>query len=76
MEISREKIVELICEQLDTEPKDVTDNARIIDDLGADSLDITELIMALEDETDIQIEDEEAQDLTTLGKIMEFLEKK
>lgn len=76
MEISREKIVELICEQLDTEPKDVTDNARIIDDLGADSLDITELIMALEDETDIQIEDEEAQDLTTLGKIVEFLEKK
>ena len=61
-----EKIREMISERLDRPMEEVTDSARFIDDLGADSLDQTELLMALEEEFDIEIDDD-ANEIDTVG---------
>jgi acyl carrier protein len=62
-----EKVQEKVAEQLGIEPEEVTLESSFIVDLGADSLDIVELLMALEEEFDIEIPDEEAEKLTTVG---------
>jgi acyl carrier protein len=69
------KVTEIIIEELGVEAGEVTIEASFIEDLGADSLDTVELIMKFEEEFDIDIADEEAEKLTTVGKAIEYLEK-
>lgn len=70
------KVKEIIVEQLGVDPEKVKIEASFIDDLGADSLDIVELVMAMEEEFDLEIPDEEAEKLRTVGDVVGFLEKK
>ncbi len=70
-----EKMVELIVEKLGVEPGEVTPEASFIDDLGADSLDIVELIMDIEDEFDLEIPDEEAENISTVKQAVDYIEK-
>lgn len=70
-----EKVKEIIVEQLGVDSDDVTLEAAFIDDLGADSLDIVELIMALEEEFDIEIPDEEAEKFPTVGNVVDYIKK-
>jgi acyl carrier protein len=74
--INEERVKELIVDQLGVDPAKVTPEASFIDDLGADSLDTVELIMAFEEEFNIEIPDEEAEKLTTVGSALEYLKKK
>lgn len=71
-----DKVKEIIVEQLGVDANEVTNGASFIDDLGADSLDTVELVMAFEEEFDIEIPDEDAEKLTTVGQATEYLEKK
>ena len=71
-----EKVKEIIIDQLGVDESEITEEASFIDDLGADSLDTVELIMAFEEEFDIEIPDEEAEKLLTVGKAMEYLNAK
>ena len=68
-----EKVKKMIVEQLGVSEAEVVPEAKFIDDLGADSLDIVELIMALEDEYGIEIPDEDAEKLTSVGKVIAYL---
>lgn len=68
-----EKVRKIIVEQLGVEEDDVTMEASFIDDLGADSLDIVELIMALEEEFDLEIPDSEAEKITTVGDAVDYI---
>jgi acyl carrier protein len=70
-----DKVKEIIVEQLGVDPEDVTLESSFIDDLGADSLDIVELIMALESEFDIEIPDEEAEKFPTVGHVVEYIKE-
>lgn len=69
------KVKEIIVEELGVEASEVTPEANFIEDLGADSLDTVELIMKFEEEFDIDIADDDAEKLTTVGKVIEYLEK-
>ena len=69
-----EKVKTIIAEELGVEEAEVTLEADLNDDLGADSLDAVELIMALEDEFDIKVSDEAAQGFKTVQQIVEFIE--
>ena len=68
-----EKVQEKVAEQLGVEADEVTLESSFIDDLGADSLDIVELLMALEEEFDIEIPDEEAEKLSTVGDVVDYI---
>ena len=68
-----EKVKEVIIEQLAVEDDAIKLETSFIDDLGADSLDIVELIMALEEEFDLQIPDSEAEKITTVGDVVEYI---
>jgi len=74
--MSNDKIKEIIMDKLGVEESKITMEASFINDLGADSLDQVELIMQLEEEFDIEISDEEAESLVTVGKVYEFLKDK
>ena len=76
MAISQDKIKQIIAEQLGVKKEEVTDNAKFVDDLGADSLDTVELVMALEEEFGIEIPDEEAEKLQTVGDALRYIEEK
>jgi len=71
-----DKVKDIIVEQLGVDANEVTNEASFIDDLGADSLDTVELVMAFEEEFDIEIPDEDAEKLTTVGQAIEYLGKK
>ncbi len=71
-----EKIKSVIAEQLGVKPEEVTDDAKFVDDLGADSLDTVELVMALEEEYGVEIPDEDAEKLTTVGEAIKYIEEK
>lgn len=73
VEVSEEKIKEIIAEKLDIGIEQITDEAKFIDDLGADSLDVVELIMTLEDEFEIEISDEEAEKISTVRDAIDFV---
>jgi len=70
-----EKVKKMIVEQLGVAEGEVTEQAKFIDDLGADSLDIVELIMALEDEYGIEIPDEDAEKIVTVGDAIRYIEE-
>ena len=71
-----EKVKEIIAEQLGVKKEEVTDEAKFIDDLGADSLDTVELVMALEEEFGIEIPDEDAEKMVTVGEAIKYIEQK
>ncbi|MGE0764220.1 MAG: acyl carrier protein [Bdellovibrionales bacterium] len=70
------KVIKIIEEQLGVDPDRVKPEASFIDDLGADSLDIVELVMAMEEEFDIEIPDEDAEKLRTVQDVLKYLEGK
>jgi acyl carrier protein len=70
-----EKIKSIIVEQLGVEESEVTEDAHFIDDLGADSLDTVELVMALEEEFGVEISDEDAEKIQTVGDVKKFIDK-
>jgi acyl carrier protein len=70
-----DKVKEITMEQLGVEADQVTEEASFIDDLGADSLDTVELVMALEEHFDIEIPDEEAEKIRTVRDAVEYLDK-
>lgn len=70
------KVKEIIVEQLSVNIDDVIPEAKYIEDLGADSLDLVELVMALEEEFDLDIPDEEAEKLVTVGSAIDFINSK
>jgi len=71
-----EKVKSIISEQLGVKQEEVTPEASFIDDLGADSLDTVELVMALEEEFGIEIPDEDAEKITTVGDAVRYIEEK
>jgi len=70
-----DRVRDLIVDQLGVSPDEVTREASFIDDLGADSLDTVELIMAFEEEFGLEIPDEDAEKMSTVGDAIEYLEK-
>ena len=70
-----EKVKEIIVEQLGVTDTSVTTEASFIDDLGADSLDIVELIMALEEEFDTEIPDSDAEKIVTVGDVVDYIKE-
>ena len=70
-----DKIKKIICEQLDVPEEDVVPEASFVDDLGADSLDQVELIMAMEEEFDVSIPDEDAENIGTVQDAMDYVNK-
>ncbi len=71
-----DKVKSIIAEQLGVKKEEVTDGAKFIDDLGADSLDTVELVMALEEEFGIEVPDEDAEKMTTVGDAIKYIETK
>jgi acyl carrier protein len=71
-----EKVKSIIAEQLGVKAEEVTPTASFIDDLGADSLDTVELVMALEEEFGIEIPDEDAEKMTNVGDAIKYIEEK
>ena len=71
-----EKMKEIIAEQLNCDAESITPETSFKEDLGADSLDLLELVMALEDEYSVEIPSEELQDLTTVGAVIDYLKAK
>lgn len=71
-----ERVKKIIAEQLGVEEDEVTPEASFVEDLGADSLDTVELVMALEEEFEIEIPDEDAEKILTVGKAMDYIKEK
>ena len=71
-----QKVKQIIAEQLGVKIEEVTDTASFVDDLGADSLDTVELVMALEEEFGIEIPDEDAEKMTSVGEAVRYIEEK
>lgn len=68
-----EKVIELICEKLGKNKSEVTLSSKLVEDLGADSLDVVELIMAFEDEFNVSLPDEDVQNMKTIGDIVKYI---
>ncbi len=71
-----ERVKKIIAEQLGVDEEEVIPEASFVDDLGADSLDTVELVMAFEEEFDIEIPDEDAEKILTVGKAMDYIKEK
>jgi len=71
-----EKVKSIIAEQLGVKQEEIKPESSFVDDLGADSLDTVELVMALEEEFGIEIPDEDAEKMTTVGEAMRYIEEK
>jgi len=69
-----EKIKAILCEQLDVEEDQVTMESSITEDLGADSLDVVDLIMSLEDEFDVEVPDDKVENIKSVGDIVKYIE--
>ncbi|MBM4255755.1 MAG: acyl carrier protein [Deltaproteobacteria bacterium] len=70
-----DRVKEIICEQLGVSADEVTPQASFIEDLGADSLDLVELVMALEEEYGMEISDEDAEKIRTVNDVLEYINK-
>ena len=71
-----DRVKKIIVEQLGVEADDVTPEASFVEDLGADSLDTVELVMAFEEEFDVEIPDEDAEKIQTVGRAIEYIKEK
>lgn len=71
----KERIIDVLAKQLRIDPSEITEDSSIMDDLGADSLDLVEILMTLESEMGIVISDEDALTLKTVGDVAEYLER-
>lgn len=71
-----ERVKKVVVEQLEVDEKEITPEASFVDDLGADSLDVVELVMGLEEEFDIEIPDESAEKITTVQQAIDYIEEK
>ena len=69
-----EKIRAILCEQLELNEDQVTMNSNIAEDLGADSLDVVDLIMSIEDEFDVEVPDESIESIKTVGDVVNYIE--
>lgn len=69
-----EKVREILCDQLDVPEEDVTLDSNIVEDFGADSLDIVDFIMSLEEEFDKEIPDEDVEKIKTVGDVVSYIE--
>ena len=76
MAVDYEKIKQIIVDQLGVEESEVTKEASFVDDLGADSLDTVELVMAIEEEFSIEIPDEDAEKIVTVKDVVDYIESK
>ena len=76
MAVQADRIKTIIAEQLGVKQEEVTDQAKFIDDLGADSLDTVELVMALEEEFGIEIPDEDAEKMVSVGDAIKYIDQK
>jgi acyl carrier protein len=74
MSTTEERVMKLVCEQLGVKEEEVTPEASFVEDLGADSLDTVELVMALEEEFETEIPDEEAEKITTVKEAMDYID--
>lgn len=72
----KEKVVKVVVDQLGVKEEDVKSEARFVEDLGADSLDTVELVMALEEDFGIEISDEDAEKAKTVGDVISYIDKK
>lgn len=70
-----EKMKEILAEQLDADINTITPETDIADDLGADSLDVVEMLMTIEDEFEIEIPDEKIESLKTVGQVVEYIQE-
>lgn len=70
-----ERVKEIICEQLNLDGVEITEETSFKDDLGADSLDLFELVMAFEEEYDVEIPSEELENITTVGDIITYMKE-
>ncbi|MCG3135622.1 MAG: Acyl carrier protein [Planctomycetes bacterium] len=70
----REKVIEIVCDQMNASKDKITDETSFINDLGADSLDTVELVMEFEDEFDLNIPDEDAEKIQTVGDAIKYIE--
>ncbi|SFV60059.1 Acyl carrier protein [hydrothermal vent metagenome] len=68
-------VKEVVVEQLNVNPDEVKEESKFVEDLGADSLDVVELVMALEEKFDIEIPDEDAEKIATVSDAIKFIEK-
>ena len=71
-----EKVKKILIDQLDVDEGDISLDSSIIDDLGADSLDVVDMVMSLEEEFDIEIPDDEIETMKSVGDIVKFIEAK
>jgi len=70
-----EKVIDIVAEELAVDRDEVTEDSSFIEDLGADSLDVVELVMAFEEEFDVEIPDEDAEDIRTVDDAVSYLEE-
>ena len=73
---TNDKVKEIVADELSVDAGIVTPQARFVEDLGADSLDVVELVMRFEEEFEIEIPDEDAEKITTVGEVVSYIEKK
>ena len=69
-----DRVVDIVAEELAVDRDEITENSSFIEDLGADSLDVVELVMAFEEEFDVEIPDEDAEDIKTVEDAVNYLE--
>ncbi len=69
-----DEVKEVVVEQLNVNPEEVKEDSKFVEDLGADSLDVVELVMALEEKFDIEIPDSEAESIITVGDAIKYIE--
>ena len=76
MESVNDRVKALLAEQIGVDPEEITPEASLVEDLGADSLDCIEIVMACEEKFEIEISDEDAQNLKTVADVMTYLERR
>lgn len=69
-----EKLKAILCDQFDVEEDSITTETSLADDLGADSLDVVDLLMSIEDEFEVEVPDSEAENIKTVGALVEYIE--
>ncbi len=74
--MTSDRVIELLAQQLNIDKATISRDSRIVEDLHADSLDVVEMLIALEDEFHISVPDEDAKSLTTVGAIADYVDKK